>query len=190
MKEITNSRYIQASIAAAILAATLLLLIGLDSEAFATHTATRTMYTCQDNQAACTTYVGTSWQKISNAKASGGTYHKSTSTTNAAVFTASSGPEIDLVTITGPRMGKAKVLVFDILAGKLVKTVTFDLVTSSTQYKVMKRITGLDTNKSYALLVVSANGKPVAVDAFKYSQASPPTPPPTTDGSVPPPPEA
>lgn len=196
MKGKTNRRYIQASVAAVILAGgTLLLMMGFVSEASATHVTTQPTQICEDNDETCAGFVGYadgSWKSVTSARASGGSFHVSTSTEKAAYFGAASGPSIGLRTFTGRNMGYAKVLVFDIFAGEVVQTAHFNLKTGkkSKTRSAVRWVTGLDPDGSYALLVVSANGRPVVVDGFVYSQASPPTPPPATDGSTPPPPDA
>lgn len=125
------------------------------------------MAICQDNNRTCAIYPKDGWKKIRSGKASGGTYHISNSTTRPAFYLPAAGPEIDLVTATGPKRGTAKVFVFNVVTGETVKVVKFKLRTERSHYKVVKRITGLQPDKLYAAAVVSANGKPVVVDAFK-----------------------
>lgn len=97
----------------------------------------------------------------------------SSSKTRGAFFAASGatdagGRTMKLITATGPKMGKAKVQVVNLSTAKVVKQVTFNLRTSKTRYKVAKSITGLTPHKPYGLVVTSANGRPVVVDAVGY----------------------
>jgi hypothetical protein len=121
----------------------------------------------------CAFYSGGGWK-----------HHVSSNTTKPAFFLPVAGPEIDLVTATGPKRGTAKVFVLDIVTGAQVKVVKFNLRAERSHYKAVRRITGLQKDRLYAAAVVSANGKPVVVDAFKsfLPETSPP------DGVVPPPP--
>jgi hypothetical protein len=181
MKAIANKQRIRTLMAAlvAVLAA-VVFSAGTNSEANAS--TTPQMTTCQDNQK-CIIYPKEGWNKIRSDKASGGTYHVTRSATKPAVY-FTTGPEIDLVTDTGPKRGTAKIFVFNVATGEKVKVVKFNLKTERSHHKVVKRITGLREDTFYVAAMVSANGKPVVVDAFKsiLPETSPP------DGVVPPPP--
>jgi hypothetical protein len=127
---------------------------------------------CQDDDG-CFRYGGRAWNKINTSKAQGGSYRVSSSKTLGAFFAAkgatdAGGSTMKLVTATGPNMGKAKVLVVNLAQAKVVKKVTFDLQTQATRYKVEKSIKGLTPHRAYGLVVLSANGRPVAVDAVGY----------------------
>ncbi len=129
---------------------------------------------CQDNSN-CFRYSGTAWKQVNTTMAQGGTYRVSSSKIRGAFFAAAGatnagGSTMKLITKTGPTMGKAKVLVVNLSNSKVVKQVTFDLKTANNQYKVAKSITGLTAHKPYGLMVLSANGLPVAVDAVGYEE--------------------
>jgi hypothetical protein len=155
----------------AVLSAAVVLLVSSAPGATASTTNTL-MRTCQDTYKICAIYPGGSWKKVRSSKASGGTYHVSRSTTRPAVFRAAVGPEIDLVTATGPKSGTAKVTVYDLCDDVVAKDRKFDLRTAKSHHKVLKRITGLRQDHMYAVAVVSANGKPVVVDAYKGTPVS------------------
>jgi hypothetical protein len=150
----------------AILAAVVVLLVSSTSGATASTTET-SLQTCQDTYKICAIYPGGSWTKVNSDKASGGTYHVSHSTTRPAVFRPAVGPEIDLVTATGPKRGTAKVTVYNLCDDVVAKVVKFKLRTAESHHKVVKRITGLRPDRMYAVAVLSADGKPVVVDAYK-----------------------
>ncbi len=191
MTAIAYERRIRTLMAAlvAVLMAAVMLSAGADSEADAS--TTTQLKTCQDNQT-CVKYPKGGWNKIRSDKASGGTYHVTRSATKPAVFLPAAGPEIDLVTATGPKHGTAKVFVYNIVTGEKVKVVKFNLKAERPHYKVVKRITGLRKDTLYAAAVVPANGKPVVVDAFKSFRAEQPPPPkgvkppPAPEGDTPP----
>jgi hypothetical protein len=65
--------------------------------------------------------------------------------------------------------------------GEQMKVVKFNIRTERSHYKVVKRITGLPQARTYTVAVISANGRPVVVDAFKGSVPA--------DGDLPQPPE-
>lgn len=144
--------------------------------------------TCQDNESSCLSYSGTAWKKVRNDKAMGGTYHVSSSTTRAAFFAAAGGPDIDLVTITGPKMGKARVVVINLVNGDVVKQVTFNLRAANTHYKAVRTITNLGPDIPYGVVVASANGRPVVVDAITHREAPTALPPHVVAGASEPPP--
>jgi hypothetical protein len=130
---------------------------------------------CQDDNRSCMGYSGNAWKQVRTSKAKGGTYRVSSSKIRGAFFAATGatnagGSTMKLITKTGPTMGKAKVLVVNLSNAKVVKQVTFDLKTANTHYKVAKSITGLTSHKPYGLMVLSANGRPVAVDAVGYEE--------------------
>lgn len=113
------------------------------------------------------------WKQVRTSKAQGGTYRVSSSksriaTFEAAGYTDAGGSTMELITATGPRMGKAKVQVVNLASAEVVKQVTFDLQTRRSRYKVEKTITGLTPHEPYGLVIRSANGRPVAVDAVGY----------------------
>jgi hypothetical protein len=176
MRMLVSGRRMSVLMAAllAALIATVLLWVGTGSEVDASTPSQ--MAICQDKQR-CIGYPKGGWDKMRSDKASGGTYHVSRSTTKSAVYLPASGPEIDLVTATGPKRGTAKAFVFDIVTGEKVKVVKFNLRAERSHYKVVKRITGLQKDKLYAVAVVSANGRPVVVDAFKSFLPETPPPP-------------
>jgi len=118
-------------------------------------------------------YTGNAWKQVTTGKALGGTYRVSSSEIRGAFFSAAGatdagGSTMKLITKTGPTMGKARVLVVNLATAKIAKQVTFDLKTADNRYQVHKRITGLTSHTPYGLIVLSANGKPVAVDAVGY----------------------
>jgi hypothetical protein len=177
MGKLINERRLRLLAAAMVvtLVATAVILMSPNSGAKAV--TTTALMTCQDSNISCAFFVGGSWQRINSDKASGGTYRVSRDTTKPAVFRPTAGPEIDLVTATGPTHGIAKVTVWslcdpDPANPKVVKVVKFNLRTDNSHYKVVKRITGLQPDRMYAVTVVSANGGPVVVDAFKGSPIS------------------
>jgi hypothetical protein len=104
----------------------------------------------------------------------------------ARVFRPAVVPQIDLVMAIGPKRGTAKVFVFDIVTGVQEKVVKFNLRAERSHYKAVRRITGLQKDRLYVVAVVSANGKPVMVDAFKSFLPETPTSPPEEPPSTPP----
>ena len=168
MRTLVSERrtYVLVAAMVAVLVAVVALMVIPNSSATASTTVS-TMKTCQDNIRICAIYPGGAWKQVSSDKASGGTYRISSSTTRPAVFRPAVGPEIDLVTATGPRKGIAKVTVYDLCDDVVAKVVKFDLRSEDAHHKVIKRITGLRQDRMYAVAVLSANGKPVVVDAFK-----------------------
>jgi hypothetical protein len=128
---------------------------------------------CQDDNSKCMRYSGKAWKQVNTTKAKGGTYHVSSSEIKGAFFSAAGatdagGRTMTLTTKTGPKMGKARVLVVNLANARVVEQETFDLRTAKNHYKVAKSITGLTRHKPYGLVVLSANGKPVAVDSVGY----------------------
>jgi hypothetical protein len=128
---------------------------------------------CQDNNANCMKYGTDAWTQVFTSKAQGGSYRVSSSKTRGAFFAAAGatdagGSTMDLTTKTGPNMGKAKVIVVNLADARVVKQVTFNLQTPETLYNVAKNITGLTPHMAYGLMIVSAEGRPVAVDAVGY----------------------
>jgi hypothetical protein len=166
MKTLVSGRRMSVLMAAllAALIATVLLWVGTGSEVDASTPSE--MAICQDKQR-CIGYPKGGWDTMRSDKASGGTYHVSRSTRKPAVFLPASGPEIDLVTATGPESGTAKVTVYNLCDDVVAKVVKFNLRTAESHHKVVKRITGLRPDRMYAVAVLSANGKPVVVDAYK-----------------------
>jgi hypothetical protein len=181
MRMLVSERRMHLLVAAAVVALVAAIVLLVSPISGATAASTSTLTTCQDNNSTCATYPFGGWKKVLSGKASGGAYHVSKSATKAAVFRPTNGPEIDLVTATGPKRGTAKAFVFDVVTGEQVKVVKFNLRAERTHHKVVKRITGLPRDRTYAVAVISANGKPVVVDAFKGS--------PPADGSLAQPPE-
>jgi hypothetical protein len=173
MRTLVSARktYLLVMAMVAVLSAVVVLMVSPTSGATASTTDTL-METCQDTYKICAIYPGGSWNEVRSGKASGGTYHVSRSTTRPAVFRAAVGPEIDLVTDTGPKRGTAKVKVYDLCDDVVAKVVKFNLRTANPHHKVVKRITGLRQDRMYAVAVVSANGKPVVVDAYKGTPVS------------------
>lgn len=106
------------------------------------------------------------WKGISDSNASGGTYRESSSITSAARICCFTGPRVELVTAKGPTRGQVRITVLDYITGAVVKTVTQDLYSSTTQWKAAVPVTGLDPTKAYNLTVTSYDGKPLVVDAF------------------------
>ncbi len=128
---------------------------------------------CQDDSSGCMKYGEDAWKKVSASKAQGGTYRVSSSKIRGAFFAAAgntdaAGSTMQLTTATGPKMGKAKVLVVNLAKAKVVKKITFDLRSSKQHYKVAKNISGLTPHIAYGLVVLSADGRPVAVDSVGY----------------------
>jgi hypothetical protein len=128
---------------------------------------------CQDDNSKCMRYSGRAWKQVKTTEAQGGTYRVSSSEIKGAFFSAAGatdagGRTMKLTTKTGPKMGKARVLAVNLANGRVVKQEKFDLRTAKNHYKVEKSITGLKRHRPYGLIVLSANGKPVAVDAVGY----------------------
>jgi hypothetical protein len=128
---------------------------------------------CQDDNSKCMRYGEDAWRKVSTSKAQGGTYRVSSSKTRGAFFAAAgdtdaAGSTMQLTTATGPKMGKAKVLVVNLAKARIVKKVTFDLRSSNPHFKVAKNISGLTPHIAYGLVVLSADGRKVAVDSVGY----------------------
>lgn len=118
------------------------------------------------------TYDG--WSASANARASGGSYRQSTSETKGArcgMF--SGGSEITLITAKGPTRGLATVRVKDISTGTFVKTEQVNLHSATNVWQHPVRMSGLETNKTYILEVVSDDGKPVVFDGCTGNLAGP-----------------
>lgn len=183
MRTLVSSRWMSVTTVTMLTAvAMIVLLIRTGSEVGASTTAE--MQTCQDNSENCAFYPSGDWRKVRSDNASGGSYHVSSSKTKPAVFFPAAGPEINLVTATGPKRETAKVYVINMFTNKVVKVVEVPLRAKRTHYNVVERITGLEEDQLYAVAVVSANGKPVVVDAL---ESFPPQAP-SGDQSAPPPP--
>jgi hypothetical protein len=108
------------------------------------------------------------WVGVSNAKASGGTYRQDTSTSKAAFFCCFKGPQVDLVTATGPSRGTATLGVVNAADNTLVSTRDVNLNSATNEWQHKVSITGLDPceEEVYYLYVVSSDGKPVVVDGY------------------------
>jgi len=113
------------------------------------------------------------WRQVRTKKASGGSYRVSSSKSRIATFEATGttdagGATMEFITATGPKMGAAKVQVVNLAAAKVVKQVTFNLRTTKSHFNVQKKISGLTPHTPYGLVIRSANGRPVVVDAVGY----------------------
>jgi hypothetical protein len=167
MRALISERRICVLVAAVVMALVAAVVISESPVSGATVAATSEMKTCEDNHRVCAIYPGGAWQQVNSGKASGGTYRVGSSTQRPAVFRVAVGPEINLVTATGPTRGTAKVTVYNLCDDNVAKVVYFNLRTESSRYGVVKTITGLRADRMYAVAVVSANGRPVVVDAYK-----------------------
>jgi hypothetical protein len=177
MRKVIYERRIHLLVAATVAALVATMVILMNPISSATATTATTLKICEEANSYCAFSVGETWQQVKSDKASGGTYRVSRSTTEPAVFRPTDGPEINLVTATGPTRGIAKVTVWSLCDPnpanpKVVKVVKFNLNTDTSHYKVVKRITGLQPDRMHAVTVVSADGKPVVVDAFKGTPVS------------------
>jgi hypothetical protein len=167
MRTLGRERQIYATVAAMVAALVTAAVVLLVSPVSGAKAQTLEIQTCQDNDSVCASYSTGAWNTVNSSKASGGTYHVSSSTTRPAVFRPAAGPELNLVTATGPKRGTAKVVVYNLCTRQVVKVVRFDLRTDVAQFKVVKRITGLRQDQMYAMAVYSANGMPIVVDAYR-----------------------
>jgi M6 family metalloprotease-like protein len=111
------------------------------------------------------------WSGAANASASGGAYRYGPSKARPAYFFYFTGPQVDLITATGPTRGSATVKVVDADTSTVAKTVTLNLNASTVQWRAKRSITGLDPAKTYYLYVLSSDGKPVVVDAYAATLA-------------------
>jgi hypothetical protein len=161
------------AVTVAALVGALVLLLMTNSDAAA---APRQMMTCQDKNSDCMFYPNGGWKVVKTRSASGGTYHSSSSQKKPAIFLAGEGPTIDFVTATGPKNGRALVVV-NLGSSKVAKQVTFNLKTRRAKYKVVRMIDGLQPGQVYGVAVVSLDGRPVAVDAVRSHLSAPPKPP-------------
>jgi uncharacterized repeat protein (TIGR02543 family) len=108
------------------------------------------------------------WSGKSDAKASGGGYHYSSTTGQTAAYTTTMNTtSITLLTYKGPDQGKVQILVDNVSKG------TFDLYSKSALYKQSITITGL-LSKKHTLTVkvlgqknALSKGTQVRLDAFK-----------------------
>jgi len=74
------------------------------------------------------------------------------------------GPQIDLITATGPTRGTARVRVQDFSTQVWVQDFTVDLHSSKAEWQHHVPVTDLDPNKLYKLEVTSDDGTPVVFD--------------------------
>ena len=104
------------------------------------------------------------WSVMTNSKASVGAYHQSKSQTLGARCGMFSGPEIGLITATGPTRGMARVRVKDTFTGNWVRNELVNLNSPTTEWQHVEKVTGLESNKNYILEVISDDGTPVVFD--------------------------
>lgn len=103
----------------------------------------------------------------SPGNASGGYYRESTSRTVAAAFLGFTGPQVDILTPVGPALGTLRLSFEDRATGATVRTVDLDLRADTTQWRQLRIIKGLARSRTYNLYFMSADGKPVVVDAIR-----------------------
>ena len=108
------------------------------------------------------------WSGKSDAKASGGGYHYSSTTGQTAAYTATANAtSITLLTYKGPDQGKVQILVDNVSKG------TFDLYNKTALYKQSITVTGLLSKKHTITVKVLgqknslSKGTQVRLDAFK-----------------------
>ena len=115
------------------------------------------------------------WKTSAGAGASGGTYRQGVSQTSGARCGLFSGStQIDLITAKGPTRGTATVRALDTSTNNSVaKEVTVDLHAPSVEWQHTVPVTGLQSNKTYILEIVSADGTPVVFDGCVGTVAGP-----------------
>jgi hypothetical protein len=72
--------------------------------------------------------------------------------------------EINLITATGPPRGMATMREWDISTNSVAKERSVDLHSSTVEWQHIVPITDLQSNKTYILEVVSADGTPLVFD--------------------------
>ncbi len=108
------------------------------------------------------TYDG--WAGKANSRASGGTYRQGSSQSLGATCGMFRGPQVDLITATGPTRGVARVRVQDVSTNAWVQDLQVDLHSSTVEWQHHVPVTNLDPNKLYRLEVTSGDNTPVVFD--------------------------